>query len=277
MYKWQKKVIFLTASAVALLSPQLSIAGQGSVDLLLHKATYDLRLNSSAQGAISSMGGQIGYDLTSDCRGWLMTNELEMNLVYSTGQSMQMDLKINTWEALDGQRYRFTVSQDGNLSGKSRYIGKSSREMPKTNSGTSVFAEITEPEKQSVELNDVIYPSAFLKDIILAAQNGETALNRTVFDGTAELDAFKVSAIILPNAKEDDTSALKETELKGKVSWKVFLAFYDLNSKSTLPIQEQTLTLYENGVVSAIDLDFGDFSVKGTLTELEVNSSPQCE
>ncbi|WP_120496359.1 EipB family protein [Kiloniella sp. EL199] len=271
MCKWQKKVIGISASAAVLLFSQISVAGQSSIDLLLHKATYELRLNSSYQGAISSMGGQIEYDLTSDCRGWLMTNELEMNLVYSTGQSMQMDLKINTWEALDGKRYRFTVLQDGNLSGKSRYIGKSSHEKPKSNSGTNVLAEITEPEKQSVELGDVIYPSAFLKDIILAAQNGETALNRTVFDGTAELDAFKVSVIILPNTDEDDTS-----ELEGKASWKVFLAFYDLKSKSTLPTQEQTLTLYENGVVSAIDLDFGDFSVKGKLTGLEVNSSPEC-
>ncbi|WP_085904441.1 EipB family protein [Kiloniella majae] len=272
MRKWQKKVICLSASAVALLFSQASTAGQNSVDLLLHKATYDLRLNSSYQGAISSMGGQIEYDLTSDCRGWLMTNELEMNVVYSTGQSMQMDLKINTWEALDGQRYRFTVLQDGNLSGKSRYIGKSSREKSSDEKpGKNVLAEITEPEQQSVELKDVIYPSAFLKDIILAAQDGETALNRTVFDGTAELEAFKVSAIILPNTEDDNAS-----ELKGKMSWKVFLAFYEVNSKSTLPIQEQTLTLYENGVVSAIDLDFGDFSVKGKLTGLEVNSAPQC-
>ncbi|KLN60181.1 hypothetical protein WH96_13420 [Kiloniella spongiae] len=272
MCRWQKKVIFLSVSAAALLFAQVGTAGQNSVDLLLHKASYDLRLNSSYQGAISSMGGKIAYDLTSDCRGWLMTNELEMDVVYSTGQSMQMDLKINTWEALDGQHYRFTVLQDGNLSGKSRYIGKSSHAKASPGkSGEKVLAEITEPEKQDVELKDVIYPTAFLKDIILAAQDGETALNRTVFDGTAELDAFKVSAIILPNTEEENT-----LELKDKMSWKVFLAFYDLNSKSTLPIQEQTLTLYENGVVSSIDLDFGDFSVKGKMTGLEVNSSPQC-
>ena len=267
MRKWQKKMIFLSASAAALLFINTSIAEQNSVDLLLHKATYDLRLNSSHQGAINSMAGQIEYDLTTDCRGWLMTNDLEMSVVYSTGQRMDMDLNINTWEALDGQRYRFTVVQDGNLSGQSSYIGKSSR----SGSGKTVLAEITEPEKQNIELKDVIYPSAFLKDIILAAKEGETALNRVVFDGTAELEAFKASAIILPNEEYETPS-----ELRDKVSWKVFLAFYEVGSKSTLPIQEQKLTLYENGVVTSIDLDFGDFSVKGKLSGLEVHNSPQC-
>ncbi|WP_157845958.1 EipB family protein [Kiloniella litopenaei] len=268
MRKWQKKVFGLSASAAVMLFVQTGLAEQNTDDLLLHKAIYDLRLNSSHQGAINSMGGQITYDLTSDCRGWLMANDLEMSVIYSTGQRMDMDLKINTWESLDGEKYRFTVKQDGNLSGQSGYIGKSSR----SNDDNSVLAKITEPEKQSIVMQDVIYPTAFLKEIIQAAKNGETALNKVVFDGTAELDAFQASAIVLPNEDKNIPSALR-----GKASWKVFLAFYEVGAKNTLPIQEQKLTLFENGVVTSIDLDFGDFSVKGSLVDFEVHSAPQCE
>ena len=108
-------------------------------------------------------------------------------------------------------------------------------------------------------MGNVLFPTAFLKEVIGAAKAGEMSLLRSVFDGTTELEAFSVSVLIIPNEKRVDIPELAKLK-----SWKVFLAYYDLASTNTLPVQEQSLLLFENGVVTEIDLNFGDFSVVGS-------------
>ncbi|MEH6632763.1 MAG: DUF1849 family protein [Halopseudomonas aestusnigri] len=248
----------------------LNVANAASigVDLLPHKAVYGLGLKASHQGAINNMNGQIIYDWTSDCKGWVVSNELDMSVAYSNGRSVQMALRFSTWEAQDGSRYRFAVHQGDSVSGPSNFMGRALRDEAKD----MVNVDITAPEQKTAEIKNALFPTAFLSEIISAAQNGKMTINYPVFDGTTELEAFNVSAVILP---VEAKSVFPEME--GLKAWRVFLAFYEQKDGSTVPVQEQSLLLYENGVVTEIELDFGNFTVAGDLVEFEATKKPVCE
>ncbi len=236
--------------------------------LLPHRAVYSLGLKASEQGAINSMSGHILYDWTGDCKGWVVKNELDMNVAYSNGQSVQMALRFSTWEARDGSRYRFAVHHVDSISGASNFIGHALRDDTKD----LVRINITAPELKEAELENALFPTAFLTEIIQAAQQGKMSVNYPVFDGTTELEAFNVSAIILPAEAKSSFP-----EMEGLSAWRVFLAFYEQKAGSTAPIQEQSLLLYENGVVTELELDFGEFTVAGNLVEFEASQLPVCE
>ena len=243
-------------------------AASPRVDFLPHRAVYNLGLKSSHQGAISSMGGQIIYDWSSDCKGWVVKNELDMNIAYSNGLSTQMALRFSAWEAQDGSKYRFVVNQGDSANGLSNFIGKAVRD----NTKDMVTVDISVPEPKRAELNEVLFPTAFLAKIIEAAQNGIMTIKYPVFDGTTELEAFNVSAVILPAEIKS-----KFSEMQGLSAWRVFLAYYEQSGESTLPLQEQSLLLYENGVVTDVQLDFGSFTVAGNLIEFEATNLPVCD
>ena len=54
----------------------------------------------------------------------------------------------------------------------------------------------------------------------------------------------------------------------GMSSWRVLLAFFNLDEGESLPEQEQAFRLFANGVADQITFDYGDFAVISRLEEL---------
>ncbi|MFD2207790.1 EipB family protein [Kiloniella antarctica] len=254
--------------AIAILGSKAVQASPAGVDLLPHNAVYRLGLNTSQEGAINSMKGRIVYDWTSDCKGWIVKSDLDMDIAYSNGKSIQMATRFSTWEAQDGSKFRFAVHQGDNVSGPSSFIGRAIR----NEADNMVTVDITGSDHKTSVLNGVLFPTDFLVEIISEAKKGTQSINYPVFDGTTELEAFNVSAVMLPLEAKSDFP-----EMEGLAAWRVFLAYYDQKDGSTLPVQEQSLLLYENGVVTDIELDFGDFTVAGNLIEFESRKLPVCK
>lgn len=236
---------------------------------LPHKAVYDLRLQSSDQGQVSNMNGFIRYDWSGDCKGWLTKNELEMSVGYADGGIHDFALGFSTWESRDGTLFRFAVHETGADAVQNSFVGKAMRQ----GEGAGVRIELSQPEVSQKELGAAIFPTEFLSEIIVAAKEGKNTLFLPVFDGTGDLEVFNVSVAIVPAENTADRSP----ELLNSRSWRVFLAYYEQLGDNTLPIQEQSLLLYENGVVTEILLDFGEFSVSGEMIRFEEIPTAVCE
>ncbi|MCZ4280356.1 DUF1849 family protein [Kiloniella laminariae] len=236
---------------------------------LPHKAVYDLRLHSSEQGQVSNMNGFIRYDWSGDCKGWLTKNELEMRVGYADGGVHEFALGFSTWESRDGTVLRFAVHETGADAVQHSVVGKASRQ----GEGEGLKVELSQPEISQMEVGSAIFPTEFLSEIISAAREGQSSLFLPVFDGTGDLEVFNVSVAIVP--AED--RGVRAPELSDSRSWRVFLAYYEQLEDTPLPIQEQSLLLYENGVVTEILLDFGEFSVSGEMIRFEEIPTPVCE
>jgi hypothetical protein len=54
------------------------------------------------------------------------------------------------------------------------------------------------------------------------------------------------------------------------------MAFFKLETETGEPDYEMNLTLLKNGVARDMQLDYGDFSVSGTLTNIEPLPAGNC-
>ena len=96
-----------------------------------------------------------------------------------------------------------------------------------------------------------------------------------VFDGSDEQGLFGVGVIIgnRTDAPEDPDAP---KELQGVPAWRLGLAFFPHGSKELEPEHEQNLRLYRNGVAEDLILQYGDFSVRTILKQLEKLPAPDC-
>jgi hypothetical protein len=66
-------------------------------------------------------------------------------------------------------------------------------------------------------------------------------------------------------------------ELKGQTSRRVDLAFFVEGTQEGAPDFEQSLRVYDNGVVGELTFEFGGLQVEGILRKLEVLPDESCE
>ena len=58
--------------------------------------------------------------------------------------------------------------------------------------------------------------------------------------------------------------------LSALASGRVHVAFFDRDAASQQPDYEVSMRYWDNGVADDLSMDFGDFVMKGTLSELAV-------
>ncbi len=74
----------------------------------------------------------------------------------------------------------------------------------------------------------------------------------------------------------DMNTKLKNNPLLAEPSWPVRMAFFKIDTETGEPDYEMNLNLLANGVARTMQIDYGDFSVTGTLSDIEPIPGPGC-
>lgn len=246
------------------------------INIVPHRAIYTMSLGSVKNGSnISGVSGKMMFEWADSCDGWATTQQMQMHFVYSEGDESDATSNIVTWEAKDGHSYRFNVRRATNDKETESYRGKAAL------SAHEGSGRYTIPKNKEVKLSsDTIFPSAHTTLILQKAVRGEKLFTRPVFDGADEDGLSDVSVFI--GKRQDDPQAaemnpsLKKNALLATPGWPVRLAFFKPKSETGEPDYEMNLFLQTNGVARSMQIDYGDFSVMGVLTELEALPSPGC-
>ena len=251
-----------------------SAASAGAVDILPHRAIYKMDLNAAeSRSNVADVEGFMMFEWRDSCDGWSVTQKLAMTVYYATGESTDFGWSLNSWEAKDGMKYGFFVRrlQDGQEQQALR--GSAELKGP----GKPGVAHYTEPQPHDLELPaGTLFPTAHTLAVLKQAETGKPLFWSKVFDGSDEDGLFGVGAIIgKPTATRAKAEKLPK-ELIGVPSWRLALAFYPNSSKELAPEHEQNMVLYRNGVAEDLILEYGDFSVRTTLTKLEPLPPPGC-
>ncbi|MNC91316.1 hypothetical protein D3C83_75540 [compost metagenome] len=90
-----------------------------------------------------------------------------------------------------------------------------------------------------------------------------------MFDGSEIEDPAEVNAVI-GRMEPADPAEAKANPLLGRPGWRVRLAFFPAEGQAPQPDYEIGLKLLDNGVSTDMIIDYGDFSVRARLRELEV-------
>ena len=254
-----------------LLSAEIPVSAE---DLVANHATYVLSLapdNKNSQ--ITGADGVMVYDLKNVCDGWATDLKFKFAISLEGGDNRDIEMSQVTWEAKDGSSFRYlikngTSGQLAQLRGEARVD---------TAPGGKATATADLPTRSEAKLPaDTLFPISHTRLVLKKAAEGESVVSAEYFDGTASTEAMQASALI--GAGEKDWSGLPKSfpELAGKTSYPIGLAFYLGESVDSVPDSEQSLRLYDNGVMGTISFSLGTIKIRAVLDSLKLQPDSGC-
>jgi hypothetical protein len=252
------------------------------VVLTPHRAIYDLKLlRTRGRGDIEAVRGRIVYDFSgSACAGYAL-NFRQVSEMESTeeNKSVMSDLRSTTWEEGGAKRFRFSSQNYVNERNVDNVEGNADR------NGDHVEVKLAKPADKSFDLDRaMVFPTEQMRLIIEAARAGKTVLQMPVYDGSDNGEkAFNTLTVIGheigPDQKVND-AATGQPALAGLKRWPVTISYFDKNDSKRgeqTPVYAISFELYENGISRALELDYDDFVVAGTMSQLDIKQVPECK
>lgn len=258
-------------------------AAAASPTVANHRAIYEMSLDTSSErSGITSVQGRMVLEFTgSSCEGYALNSRIVTQFGNRDGKVTQTDIRSTSWESGDGKLFRFGTRQylNGELSEETE--GRATR----GENGGPGAGVLTKPSEETFELPpDAVFPSEHNFRIMRAAFAGETIDKTVVFDATDGKKYYTATSFIgtakaagepeIPDGVED------ARVLAGMRSWPVTISFFDDTEPASgeqTPSHEISFLMFENGVSTDLNLNYGDFSVKGVLSGLDIFETPPCE
>jgi hypothetical protein len=255
------------------------------IALAPHRAIYDMTLGATrSSSAVTSVKGRMVYELTgSTCNGFTQTMRFVSEMGSEGSPSVLSDLRSTTWEDGQAQLFRFDSTTLRNEKQSESSLGDAKRAGPQGD----VTVELTKPAKKSLKLRPgTYYPVQHTVALLLAAKAGRNALRADLFDGSDKGDkAYDTLARIgrvsapglnksLPAVKADAAAPLDTLP-----SWPVSISYFEpgKEGQDQTPVYELGFLMFENGVSRRLTIDYGDFSIKGELVDIQFLDTAKCE
>lgn len=246
-----------------------------------HRAVYDLKLlRTTGKRAVAVVRGRILYDFSgTPCEGYSLQFRQVSEIDSGEGRLALSDLQATTWEDGEGKAFRFNSQNKVNERVVDSVDGHADRTPP------SFSVTLSKPKEKTFMLDaKIAFPTEHMRRIIEAAEAGKSLLELQVFDGseTGEKVFNTLTVIgheIVPDEKKPDDAAAGKATLAGLKRWPVTISYFEQGSKAgeQTPVYSIGFELYENGISRALVLDYGDFVVGGTLSQLDLRDATACK
>lgn len=263
--------------AASLASPFAATAAEAGVGALVpHRAVYDLALDSASdRSGITGLSGRMVYEFAgSPCDGYTVTFRF-VTRIDTEDTSRLTDQQTTTYEDGEGASFDFVTRSFVDEALDSELRGSARRERGETR----VFLE--KPEKQEATLAAAQFPTQHLKDLLARAKSGETFYETELFDGSEDADKVMTTTVIIgkpAKASASDPELKALGDLAGASFWPVDMAYFNLADGGAdgeeLPTYRISFKLYENGMTRDLVMDYGTFSMTGTLVDLATFAAP---
>jgi len=262
--------------AIAIL-PSCAARADAPLPLAAHRAVYDLSLlKGSGAKAPAQARGRIAFDFSgSSCEGYVQNFRQLTELQPAEGSAKISDMRSATFESADATEYRFKIETRVDNAATDAIDGKAQKVKD-----SRIAVDLAKPKRAHLEIDGpTLFPTEHLRRVIGAAKHGETLIEARVYDGTGDGDkAFDTLTLIGKAAEAPASEKAAQVEaLKGMIRWPVAVSYFEPGKRDGQPIYVLSFELYENGVSRALRLDYGDFVLKGEMTELTVSPSPHCK
>lgn len=258
-----------------------------ALGLVAHRALYDVNLTSARTGSqIINIRGKMFFEWKPSCEGWITEHRFTLTYDYADSPPMTIGSDFSTFENFDGKGLDFSSrrKKDGEvyeeLRGKARLDQKDS-------SGKAIFSM---PSDLSFDLaRNTVFPTMHTINLVRKARQGPGFMKTVIFDGSDDQGPVEVNSFIgkpfakgaksilrnSPAFKPVNAGAIDE-KLLGP-GWKVQMAFFPVLADQSTSDYELTMAFHENGVISDMMIEYGDFSVSQKLVALESVKSDSCK
>lgn len=263
--------------AASLASPFAATAAEaGAGALVPHRAVYDLALdNATDRSGITGLSGRMVYEFAgSPCDGYTVTFRF-VTRIDTEDTSRLTDQQTTTYEDGEGASFDFVTRSFVDEALESELRGSARIESDETR------VSLEKPSRQDVTLEATQFPTRHLRDLLSRAKGGETFYESTLFDGSEDADKVMTTTVIIgkpakANAADPELKAMGD--LAGASFWPIDMAYFDLADDGPdgeeLPTYRISFKLYENGMTRDLVMDYGTFSMTGTLVDLATFDVP---
>lgn len=235
-----------------------------------HKALYDIRLSSkNSSSKIANIRGKMFYEWQPSCDAWISTHRFDMIYEYSEMPAVRVTSDFSTYESFDGQNFNFTSQRkrDGIVFEEVRgNVSANGADYPNE-------AVYTIPEDLIFDLpKGTLFPMAHTLDVLKSVKEGKKFYKATIFDGSDEEGPVDVNSFTGKPAiykVPEQHKAYIDANLVNNKSWDMRLAFFPLHKPDSTSDYEMSLIFHENGVISDMEIEYGEFSVTQKLVAIE--------
>jgi EipB-like len=175
--------ILLVTTVIAaggLLSRNAAEAQSGIIELVPHRAVYDLKLSQTrGRRPMQAVRGRILYDFSGNaCEGYALRFRQISELDSGEGKAVLSDMRATSWEEGKGKSLRFNSQSYLNDQLREAVDGFAER------STDSLGVHLTKPASRAFDLaSNLVFPTEHVRRIIAAAREGTTLLEAALYDG----------------------------------------------------------------------------------------------
>ncbi|MDP6691014.1 MAG: DUF1849 family protein [Alphaproteobacteria bacterium] len=237
------------------------------------RAVYDLRLNQSRDNSgVDAAKGRLVVELMEDCAGYVFNQGFITRINSSEAPEMIGNMQASVWESRDGRTLRFNLVN--NINGKTVERERGRAELDAAGAGDAAWQ--LPAERRLALPKGTLFPITYNRTMLRAAMAGSRGFETTLFDGSNDAGYYHASVFI---GDELSPSRDKRSKLLAKAlpSWPVRLAYYHHDNSVGTPEFEVGFTLYGDGIVDELFLDYPKFGLTGQLVELEYLERPECD
>ncbi len=265
-----------TAHAVTVRPPVMA-----DVKLAPHRAIYDMVLGETrAASGVSGVAGRMVFEFKgSECDGYSLNVRLVTQVTDSQGQSTLTDLRSSSWEEGNGHKFKFNSKEFLNQKLNEETDGRAERAGPRA----PISVKLSEPDKEVLNFPDgVLFPTQHSRALLDAAEAGEAVLQARVYDGSEKgRRIYETTSFIGKELPPETDQKLEPAATKGGLdklaSWPVSIGYFEPGKPDmTVPAYQLDFRLYANGVSRKLLINYGEFSINGTLRELEYLKATPC-
>ena len=251
---------------------------QTRISLDPHKAVYDLELDASLPSkGLDGARGRIAFDFTGDaCEGYALSFRQVSQLQSSEIGLRTIDSRQTSFE--DGAAASFRFKSENSTTGSKVEVIDGAVQR----SGDKYQVKVSKPKPATGSFDArVVFPSGQIKAIIAAAQAGQTTFGVQLFDGSDDgIKIYDTLAVIGRKADHAPSGTLEEPlrrpEFEHMARWPVTISYFKQGAAEATPSYRVAFDLYENGVTGAVRMHYSDFSLKATLTRLDLLARSAC-
>lgn len=248
-----------------------------AVDLVPHQITYQLKLqDAEPETAITAITGKTIFRLAKECDGWKSGEDYVMQMAFENGNEILMASLFESFEDEEGRLFSFTIDERSNYEEPLYFNGFAQQDAFDKNAATSGEAYFSIAPDNAIALpNDTYFPVAQTAEILRRARAGETFFNSHIFFGAKPDDALKKTSVIIGKPQQARENALS-SELLQDIIYPVQVAYFDPKSTNGIPAYEISFQMQDNGVVPSYVIDYGDFRLQASMSEIAKEPSPTC-
>jgi hypothetical protein len=241
--------------------------------LVSHRALYSISVaRLDPRNYRSGVTGGLSLEFVNACDGFVLNQRFLIQTDTEDGTTLN-DMVLNSWEARDGQSFRFKLKDLVNGDVDQELNGEAVLSGPKRGG----VVRFTRPEDTELQLPPgVFFPTAHTIRLLQLAEAGQHWLQAGIYDGSSADGYADVGGFIGAPLPLETAQRSVLVGLKGLRSWRVRLGYFPTEDQQDTPDYEIGYRLYENGVADDIVFDYGDYAIRATLVRLEIHPRDRC-